>query len=146
MHTYCIIPDKAQSLLELLPELDMTAAEREQSSAATVCKVLVDTAAPGWEVQLTSPVPLPAGFLDRAAEHLRRRCDLASAVFVVAVTKDFAQYLAEDWPDFVANVANGNPTVRHLLSTARWQFDGNTLALETNGDLSAQILAARGLD
>jgi len=80
LHTYCIIPDTAQSLLELLPELETTAAERGLLAAATVNKVLVDTATPGWEVQLASPVPLPADLLDRAAEHLRRRCELASAV------------------------------------------------------------------
>lgn len=146
MHTYCIVPDTSQNLLELLPELELAAAEREQLAAAKVTKVLVDTDAPGWEVQLAAPTPLPAGLLDRAAEHLRRRCDLARAAFTVSVTKDFEQYLTEDWQDFVANVANGNPTVRHLLSTARWQYDGHTLALETAGDLSAQLLTARGLD
>ncbi len=146
MHTYCIIPEKSQSLLDLLPELELTAAERELLAGAVVAKVHVDTEAPGWEVHLTAPVPLPADVLDRAAGHLCRRCGLKQTGFVLAATKDFALYLAENWPDFVAGVAGGNPTIRHLLSGARWQFDGHTLALETNGDLSGQILAARGVD
>jgi DNA polymerase-3 subunit alpha (Gram-positive type) len=146
LHTYCIIPDKTQSLLDLLPELVLTADERELLAGAVVTKVQVDTEAPGWEVYLTAPVPLPAGVLDRAAGHLCQRCGLKNTAFVLAATKDFAQYLTENWPEFVAGVAAGNPTIRHLLAGAKWQFDGHTLALETNGDLSGQILAARGVD
>ncbi|MDT8901334.1 PolC-type DNA polymerase III [Anaeroselena agilis] len=146
MHTYCIIPDKTQSLLDLLAELELTGAEREQLTNVVVAKVNVDTDAPGWEVHLTAPVPLPANVLDRAAAHLCRRCGLKHTSFVLAATKDFGQYLAEDWQAFVSGVAGGNPTIRHLLSGAKWQFDGHTLVLETNGDLSGQILSARGVD
>lgn len=146
MHTYCIIPDTTQTLLELLPELEASEEERRLMAAATVSKVLVDTTAPGWEVQLTAPVPPAAGLLERAATQLRTRCGLASVAFTTVATKPFEQYLAEDWPAFVASVANGNPTVRHLLGGARWQFDGHTLAIETVGDLSAQLLTSRGVD
>jgi DNA polymerase-3 subunit alpha (Gram-positive type) len=146
LHTYCIIPDKTQNLIDLLPELELTAEERELLAGAIVTKVQVDTDAPGWEVFLTVLAPPPATLLDRAAGHLCSRCGLARTEFVLTVTKELERYLAEDWKDFVAGVANGNPTIQHLLAGARWQFDGHTLALETNGDLSGQLLAARGVD
>jgi DNA polymerase-3 subunit alpha (Gram-positive type) len=146
LHTYCIIPDKAQSLLDLLPELEPAAEERGRLAAATITKVLVDTDAVGWEVHVAAPAPLAAGLLDRAAAELRSRCGLASAAFVTTVTKGFEEYLATDWRDFTAHIAAGNPTISHLLAGAKWRFDGRTLALETAGDLSAQILVARNVD
>lgn len=146
MHSYCIIPDKQQSLHDLLPELAADAAERGLLAGAVVGKVQVETDPPGWELHISTPAPLPDELLARAADQLRARCGLARADFVAAVSQPLEDYLATHWPDFAHSVAGGNQAARHLLTGARWQFDGHTLVLETTGELSAQILAARGVD
>ena len=95
MYTYCVIPEKTQHLLDLLPELDLTDADRALLATAVVTKVQVDTAAAAWEVCLTVPAPLPAELLTLAADHICRRCGLAVEVSGPGVER-WAARIAEE--------------------------------------------------
>ena len=144
MSNYCIIPEKTQNLLELLPELTADDGERALMTQAVVAQVQVETEGPEWHIKLSVARPLPAALLARAADALCRRCGLAKAEFSSKAGLPFPQYLAENWATFVAQVAGDNYTARHLLTGASHQWEGQGLVIAVSGELSAQILTARG--
>lgn len=145
MSTYCIIPDSAQNLLTLLGDAARPDVDPQSLEAAIITKVQVMTDAAAWQVYLTVPERLSETLLQYAADNISRRCGLAKVEFI-QTCGSFEQYLQSNWGEFTDRIGEGNHTVRHLLTSARWAFDGRMLTIETHGDLSAEILHSRGVE
>jgi len=142
--TYCIIPEAAQTLAELAAGLSLSQNCHRLFSHSMITKVEVDTEAATWQVFVNVPEIIPTSEMEDVGKHIGQACGLKQVRFSqTKVVLD--QYLAENWTDFISRICSGNHTVKHLLNNAEWDFDGTTLRIETKGELSAEILEARGV-
>ncbi len=144
MHSYCIIPDNPQNFLNFITKLPIRVEDKEILQAASVTKVDVDTNKSTWKVFLTVPKELSKETLSLAAQQLCGDCGLTKVSFLQTV-KVLEDYLAKDWLHFVTEVAKGVYSIKHLLGTAQWNFDGSLLTIEVVGDLSAEILSTHNI-
>ncbi|MBP2654911.1 MAG: polymerase subunit alpha [Firmicutes bacterium] len=142
--TYCIIPETTQNLSELTAALTLAESDRLLLGQGAITKVEVDTEATAWEVFLNVAELIPEELLERAANYMCQSCGL-SKVKITQTLQILEQYLTDQWSEFISRASSGNHTVRHLLSGAEWEFDGTTLSITTKGELSAEILDARGV-
>jgi DNA polymerase-3 subunit alpha (Gram-positive type) len=145
MSTYCVIPEKKQSLLDLVNELNLSESDRLLLSHCIIAKVHVDVSATSWVINLNVPELLTEQLLSATADYLCKHCGLSTVKFEQSVLL-LEDYLTNHWPDFITKVSNGNHTVKHLLANARWNLTEHSFSLEIPGDLSAEILRSRGIE
>lgn len=147
MPSYCLIPENCQSFFQFVERLPLDSASQELLKTAQVKKVEVNPGTKTWVIHIAAAKHVSEQALDMLAEHLCQQCGLAKVIFNQQV-RDLKQYLTENWPQFVEQVARGHYGTKHLLlnASASWSYDGETLTIETMGGLSTAILAERGVE
>lgn len=144
MNSYCIIPDNPQNFLAFITHLPIQAGEKEILQCAKVTKVEVDTNINTWNIFMNVPKKISEQTLLLASQKLCSNCGLQKVNFV-QVVKVLEEYLAKEWVNFITEMSKGVYSIKHLLSNAQWNFDGQTLTIEIVGDLSAEILATHNI-
>ncbi|HEY3423334.1 MAG TPA: PHP domain-containing protein, partial [Negativicutes bacterium] len=144
MHSYCIIPDNNQNFLDVVTELPVKAQDKLLLQQCKVTKVQVNTDGNSWNIFMDVPQCLSEQVLALAEQNLCTHCHLAKVQFIQNI-KILEEYLANEWTSFVSQVAQDSQAIKHLLSSAKWDFDGHTLTIETAGDLSAQMLSTHSI-
>ncbi|MBP2650257.1 MAG: polymerase subunit alpha [Firmicutes bacterium] len=144
MSTYCIIPEAAQTLAGLATDLMLKDTDRRLLEQGRITKVEVNTEKATWVVFVNVVESIPNNLLECTAKHICNSCGINEVKFTQTI-HILEQYLAEKWPEFINRIANGNHTVKLLMSDAEWDFDGTTLSIQTKGELSAQILDNQGV-
>ncbi|WP_425060898.1 DNA polymerase III PolC-type [Sporomusa carbonis] len=145
MPSYCIIPENCQSFFRFIDQLPIDTAHRDLFKTAQVNKVEVDVCAGAWIIHMAVAKPIPEPVLNTAARHLCQQCGLSTVIFNQQV-ENLKEYLTDNWPYFVGQVAQGHYATKHLLLNASWSYDEETLTIETVGGLSTAILTERGIE
>lgn len=145
MSSYCVIPENCQKFFQFVEHLPVDAVNRELLKAAQVNKVTVNPVTKTWIIDMTVAKPIAEQTIEIVAQHLCRQCGLATAIFQQQ-TNDLKQYLEENWPQFVEQVAEGHYATKHLLLHATWSYSEEMLSIETVGGLSTAILTERGIE
>ncbi|MBC8014666.1 MAG: PolC-type DNA polymerase III [Sporomusaceae bacterium] len=144
MYSYCIIPDNPQNFLTFITQLPIAAEDKELLRYAKVAKVEVNTNINTWDVFINVPQELSKETLLLASQKLCTDCGLHTVNFVQTI-KVLEEYLAKEWMHFVAETSKGIYSIKHLLASADWNFDGYTLTINIIGDLSAEILESHSI-
>jgi len=144
MKNYCIIPENQQNFLAFVHDLNIDAANKVVLQSSKVNRVYVDVNKRVWNIHITLSKTVPENILKLAEQVLAKQCGLNQVTFV-AVRQTLEEYLKTHWMDFISRIAGDNHTVRCLLASAQWNFNGKVLVIETVGDLSAEMLTERGI-
>ncbi|AIF51752.1 PolC-type DNA polymerase III [Pelosinus sp. UFO1] len=144
MYSYCIIPDNPENFLTFITQLSIKPEDKELVKSCKVTKVEVHTTTNTWDVFITVPQKLSSQIVALAEEKFCTDCGLKKVNFIQTV-KVLEDYLANNWTDFVTHISKNIYSIKHLLLSAKWSFDGHTLTLETIGDLAAEIFATHGV-
>lgn len=144
MPSYCVIPENCQSFFQFVERLPLDAHSQELLKTAHVQKVEVNPCTKTWKIHITTAKVVSEQVLGTLAQHLCQQCGLSKVTFNQQV-RDLKQYLTENWTQFVEHVAQGHYGTKHLLLSASWSYDEETLTIETLGGLSTAILAERGV-
>jgi len=144
MYSYCIIPDNPQNFLTFITQLPISSPDKELLKSAQVAKVEVDTKSNTWQIFINLTKKLSKQTLLLAEQQLCNDCGLTKVAFVQNI-KVLEDYLAKEWVPFVAEISQGVYSIKHLLTNAEWNFDGQTLTIEIIGELSAEILSTHNI-
>jgi len=144
MYSYCIIPDNPQNFLAFITQLSINTEDKKLLRCSKVTKVEVDTKINTWRIFINVPKKLSTPTLVLAEQQLCTHCGLNKVDFVQNI-KILEDYLAKEWPQFVAENSQGVYAIKHLLTNAHWNFDGHTLTIEIIGDLSAEMLSTHNI-
>jgi DNA polymerase-3 subunit alpha (Gram-positive type) len=144
MKNYCIIPENQQNFMAFVHDLEIDAAHKAALQSANVSRVYVDVNKRIWNIHITFTKPVPENIIKLAEQMLAKQCGLHKVSFI-ADRQSVEEYLKTQWTDFVGKIAGDNHTVRCLLASAQWDFNGKILMIETVGDLSAEMLTERGI-
>ena len=144
MYSYCIIPDNPENFLSFLAELSTKAEEKELIKYCKITKVEVHTTIDTWDIFITVPKELSTQILLLAEENFCRDCGLKKVNFIQNV-KVLEDYLTHHWLDFVGQISKNIYSIKHLLTNAKWNFDGQTLTIETVGELATEIFSTHGI-
>lgn len=142
MKRYCIVPKNQDNFWAIIDKKDFTLAEYNLIKQMRIKHVEIDPEAAMWEIILSTAEKLPQHLLDNMAAQLRVKCNLQAVYFEQSVLL-FEDYLVKNWQLLITKVADGDPTVLHLLKTARRTFDGCRLCLEFQTSLAMEILSTR---
>lgn len=142
MKRYCIVPKNQDNFWAIIDKKDFTLAEYNLLKQMRIKHVEIDPEAAMWEIILSTAEKLPQHLLDNMAAQLRVKCNLQAVYFEQSVLL-FEDYLVKNWQLLITKVADGDPTVLHLLKTARRTFDGCRLCLEFQTSLAMEILSTR---
>ncbi|BBB93142.1 MAG TPA: PolC-type DNA polymerase III [Methylomusa anaerophila] len=150
MSSYCVIPEGISNLYQFIAGLELNIVDSgyEALRSARISKVEINTeygSSGSWKIFLNVQKNIPDSILAPAEKYLCSRCGLSKVAFVQQLG-DLAAYLSQCWTEFVGQVSQDNPAVRHILLNASFSFDGEILSIETVGNLSAAIVADRGID
>lgn len=145
MLSYCVIPENCQSFFQFVDGLPVASADRKLLVTAQVHKVEINPAIGSWIIHITAVKPISEQVLTVVAEHLCQKCGLSKVMFNQQI-KDLKLYLEQYWPRFVEQIVQGHHAIKHLLLSASWVYDQETLTIETVGDLSTAILTDRGME
>ncbi len=143
MYSYCIIPDNPEKFLSFLSQLPIKSEDKELIKYCKITKVEVHTALSTWDIFITVPKELSKNMLVVAEEKFCTDCGLKKVNFIQSL-KVLEDYLAHNWLDFVAKISNNVHSIKHLLTNATWNFDGQTLTIEAVGELAAEIFSTHG--
>ncbi|EIW18528.1 MULTISPECIES: PolC-type DNA polymerase III [Pelosinus] len=143
MYSYCIIPDNPEKFLSFLSQLPIKSEDKELIKYCKITKVEVHTALSTWDIFITVPKELSTNMLMVAEEKFCTDCGLKKVNFIQSI-KVLEDYLAHNWLDFVAKISNNVHSIKHLLTNATWNFDGQTLTIEAIGELAAEIFSTHG--
>lgn len=144
MHDYCIVPKNQEYFWDFINNSTLTMEERKLLHSCKIKHVEINTKNSSWEIVLTTKAHLPFPLLNKVSKQLMHTCKIHSVFFNQTVI-DLEMYLEYNWSKLVAEVANKNPTVTHLLLNAKRHFDGNKLTLTLFGDLAAEIISAHSV-
>ncbi|MEG6585505.1 PolC-type DNA polymerase III [Dendrosporobacter sp. 1207_IL3150] len=144
MHSYCIVPNNCENFWVFVSSLPIKEADKDLLRQCRIAKVNIDTKRHCWEVYVDTETKLPENLLTLAAKKLCSDCGIKEVRFIQKL-KVLKTYIENEWPDFVDNVSNNNPTVKHLLISAKRSFDGSKLVIETAGELSSEIFQTHGI-
>jgi DNA polymerase-3 subunit alpha (Gram-positive type) len=147
LHTYCVIPDTSAdfwAFAETMPELAKYKTLLIQSQ---IQKVEVDTVKNTWIIHLIAHPQLPAKILDFAGDYLTKHCGLSKVSFTSLTAntmneEELLHYL-HSYRHQIIDSLSGEHLVKRLLSQANWNYNGETIILETSSRLSADILSER---
>lgn len=145
MYSYCIVPSNPENFLAFVTQLPIPAADKESLRYSKVTKVEVNTNKSTWEIFMNVPKKLSEQTLLVASQKLCADCGLKKVQFVQNL-KILEVYLKKEWQYFVAEISNGVYSIKHLLTNAKWDFDGNTLTIRIVGELSAELLATHSIE
>jgi len=143
MYSYCIIPDNPENFLAFITQLSITSEDKELIKYCKVTKVEVHTTINTWDIFITVPQKISQQILLLAEKKFCTDCGLKKVNFIQNI-KRLEDYLANNWIDFVTEISNGIYSIKHLLLNATWNFDGQTLTIETS-DLASEIFATHGI-
>lgn len=144
MRTYCIVPRNCSDFWNLIHRMPMQDSEKKILQECKIKHVEIDPKRSSWEIVLQTGTRLAKPLLDGLSAYISAKCGVRRVLFYQDVT-DLESYLEHDWAKFVKKIANGNPTVTHLLLNSKRHFDGNKLTLEVFGDLAAEIISAHSI-
>jgi DNA polymerase-3 subunit alpha (Gram-positive type) len=144
MYSYCIIPDNPENFLALITQLPIKSEDKELIKYCKVTKVEVHTTLNTWDIFITVPQKISQQILSLAEEKFRTDCGLKKVNFIQDI-KNLEDYLADNWKEFIAQISKGIYSIKHLLINAKWDFDGQTLTIETVGDLASEIFSTHGI-
>lgn len=97
-----------------------------------------------WEILLRTKEPLGDVFLQKAGEHIKKKCLLDDVVFYQNVV-DVGAALNRDWRELAEAAADGNASVYHLLCGAEYELAGEKLSVCVGG-IGRDILCAHDTD
>ncbi|NLP41878.1 MAG: PolC-type DNA polymerase III [Veillonellaceae bacterium] len=143
-YDYCIIPENIKVFEDFIINLPIQEEDKLIIRKSRIVKVKVNTKQNVWTIYLRSPVHLPKTLTDLIRCKLCQSCGLTNIVFVQEI-KSLENYLTDEWRDFVKKVAIDNPAIQHLLETAKWNIDNDTLIIETMGELSSELIQTYGI-
>lgn len=144
MQKYRIVPKNYQDFWSFVARLQVSDTEKRLLTNSRIQHVEIDPKAGTWEILLVNPARIPLALLETAAKELKAKCRLRQVFFYQNVL-ELETYLERSWPKFARQIAEGNPTVLHLLLNAKRHFDGNKLTLDLFGDLAAEIMGAHAV-
>ena len=145
MYSYCIVPSNPENFLAFVTQLPIPAEDKELLRYSKVTKVEVNTNKSTWEIFMNVPQKLSEQTLLLASKKLCTDCGLKKVQFVQQL-RILEVYLEKEWKHFVAEVSNGIYSIKHLLTNAKWDFDGDTLTIQIVGELSAELLANHSIE
>lgn len=145
MKRYCIVPKNQEHFWAMIDKKNLTLEEYGLLKQARVKHVEIDPEAAMWEIILSTPEKIPTKLLDEMTRQLKLKCNLKQVYFEQSVLL-FEDYLIANWKSLIEKVADGDPTVRHLLLEAKRNFDGCTLTLEFQTKLALEILKTRAIE
>ena len=137
----CIVPEKRNILRELTQGIELTQAEQKIFFAAVVKHVEVSLEGNSWEILLQTQEVIRTGLLERVGDYIKKQAHIEHLVFYQDIL-DVEASIERAWKELCLVAANGNPSVLHLLKTAKRIFDGANLRIEVKGELSGEILRA----
>ena len=144
MHSYCIIPDNPQNFLTFITTLPILEEDKKLLQYSTVTKVEVRPNVNSWDVFINLPMELSPQTLSVVSQKLCMDCGLTKVNFIQTI-KVLEDYLANEWQNFISIISNNIYSIKHLLSSAKWDFDGYTLSIEMNGDLPTEMLSSHNI-
>lgn len=146
MHNYCIIPDRdCREFWKFVDNLAIANKYKDIIKRSIITRVEVNTAEGTWDLFINLAQPLPSKVFDLAAQYLSASCGLKRVTFHQTVG-DLDTFLTNEWPKLVAQVSQGNQAIAVLLGHANYHFDGYTLTIEVEGELSAEMLISKKID
>lgn len=144
MQNYCIIPDSCKNFLAFVANLPIKPDYKELLKRSKVTKVQVNTATNSWDIFIDVPQQLPDQVLTLAGQNLCNNCGLNN-VNVIQNIKSLAEYLKDEWQNFVTCITQETRANKHLLNNAKWSLDSNVLTIELTSDISAEMLNNSGV-
>ena len=140
MHDFCIIPDKCENFWSFVNTMPLTIEEKAIVNQCVLKKVIIDVNNNCWHIHLNTQAEVSKPLLNRVGLQLCENCGVSKVEFKQNIIS-LEEYFIGKWPELIKNITQ-NPTVKHLLSTAKRNFDGTKLTLELNGDLASEIIEA----
>lgn len=144
MRKYRIIPQSGDKFRQILNALPLADDFMTLMKASTIKHVEIDLKENTWEILLNTYQFLPEDMLAQAAQYIASKCGVNEVIFYQDII-DFAAQIEKNWRKIVTAVADGNPTIRILLSTAQYSVDGNLLTVNVKGILADEILHAHNI-
>lgn len=144
MQKYCIVPKVQDNFWALIDKNNFTLDDYKLIKQARIKHVEIDPAQAMWEIILSTPGKIPEHLLSEMACQIKNKCNLKQ-VYVEQSVLLFEDYLSANWRKLVEKVSDGDPTVLHLLLSAKREFDGLKLTLEFQNKLSMEILKTRSV-
>lgn len=145
MYNYCVIPEDCRQFWWFVDSLPLNNVYKETLKSAKVIRVNVSTEPPMWEIVIKVNYVIPGDVLKTVSEYLCNKCSLKKVIFH-QINFDITKYLTQNWASFCSLIAGQNPTVKHILQTADWNFIDNILILNVIGEISVEILKAQEID
>ena len=142
MQKYCIVPKNQDNFWALIDKKNFNLEEYSLLKQARIKHVEIDPAEAMWEIILSTAEKIPTRLLEEMSQQLKDKCNLKHVYFEQSVLL-FEDYLSTNWKQLIERVADGDPTVFHLLMSAKRNFDGCKLTLEFQTKLSMEILKSR---
>ena len=144
MEKYCIIPEKGNVFWQMVKGLEMSRAEKDMFRACVIKHVEISLKENSWEMLLETRQLIGQELLGRAGEYICKKCNITGVRFYQDVTA-FEESVEAVWNELVAQVSNGKPMLRLLLSNAEKEVDGIHVTVKVRGGLAGELLRAHAV-